>query len=224
MARVSEGSEAIVRIGVLALQGDVREHLAAFRRAGAEALPVRTAEELRSVDALALPGGESTTMSRLVRVFGLEAPLRRRLAGGMPTFSTCAGTILLSREILDGTPDQLALGVLDLRTRRNGYGRQLESFELDLELPVVEAGAFRAVFIRAPVIEGCGPGVEVLASHLGRPVAVRQGAHLSFTFHPEMTGDLRLHRLFLATAAREMAGSKSLPPGETLLPTEDSAA
>ncbi len=209
---------------MLALQGDVREHLAAFRRAGAEALPVRTAEELRSVDALALPGGESTTMSRLVRVFGLEAPLRRRLAGGMPTFSTCAGTILLSREILDGTPDQIALGVLDLRTRRNGYGRQLESFELDLEIPAVDAGDFRAVFIRAPVIEGCGPGVEVLASHLGRPVAVRQGAHLSFTFHPEMTGDLRLHRLFLATAAGELAGSGSLPPAETLLPTEDSAA
>ena len=224
MARVSGGSEAIVRIGVLALQGDVREHLAAFRRAGAEALPVRTAEELRSVDALALPGGESTTMSRLIRVFGLEAPLRRRLAAGMPTFSTCAGTILLSREILDGTPDQLALGVLDLRTRRNGYGRQLESFELDLEIPAVDAGDFRAVFIRAPVIEGCGPGVEVLASHLGRPVAVRQGAHLSFTFHPEMTGDLRLHRLFLATAAGELAGSGSLPPAETLLPTEDSAA
>jgi len=224
MARVSGGSEAIVRIGVLALQGDVREHLAAFRRAGAEALPVRTAEELRSVDALALPGGESTTMSRLIRVFGLEAPLRRRLAAGMPTFSTCAGTILLSREILDGTPDQLALGVLDLRTRRNGYGRQLESFELDLELPIAEAGSFRAVFIRAPVIEGCGPTVEVLATHQGRPVAVRQGAHLSFTFHPEMTGDLRLHRLFLATAAGERVGGRSLPPAETLLPTEDSAA
>ena len=214
---------------MLALQGDVREHLAAFRRAGAEALPVRTAEELRGVDGLALPGGESTTMSRLIRVFGLEAPLRRRLAEGMPTFSTCAGTILLSREILDGIPDQVALGVLDLRTRRNGYGRQLESFELDLELPAAGRGLFRAVFIRAPVIEGCGPGVEVLASHQGHPVAVRQDAHLSFTFHPEMTGDLRLHRLFLR-AVDEAAGDQTaiptarLLPGETLLPTEGSAA
>ena len=209
---------------MLALQGDVREHLAAFRRAGAEALPVRTAEELRSVDALALPGGESTTMSRLVRAFGLEVPLRRRLAQGMPTFSTCAGTILLSREILDGRPDQIALGVLDLRTRRNGYGRQLESFELDLEIPAVEARPFRAVFIRAPVIESCGPGVEVLASHQGRPVAVRQGAHLSFTFHPEMTGDLRLHRLFLSASAGEVAGSRELVPAERLAPSADSAA
>ena len=202
---------------MLALQGDVREHLAAFRRAGAEALPVRTAEEVLGVDALSIPGGESTTMSRLIRAFGLEAALRFRLSDGMPTFSTCAGTILLSREILDGTPDQLALGALDLRTRRNGYGRQLESFECDLEVSAVGAASFRAVFIRAPVIEGCGPGVEVLAVHDGRPVAVRQGPHLSFTFHPEMTGDLRLHRLFIE-AVGEAAGK------DARLPSEDSAA
>ena len=209
---MSGGPEAILRIGVLALQGDVREHLAAFRRAGAEAVPVRTAEEVRGVHALALPGGESTTMSRLIRAFGLEAALRCRLADGMPTFSTCAGTILLSREILDGTEDQLALGTLDLRTRRNGYGRQLESFECDLDIAEAGPDPVHAVFIRAPVIESCGPGVEVLASLEGRPVAVRQGGHLSFTFHPEMTGDLRLHHLFLE-------GVAELP-----LPSEDSAA
>jgi 5'-phosphate synthase pdxT subunit len=196
---------------VLALQGDVREHLAAFDQAGAEALPVRTADEILGVHALALPGGESSTLSRLIRVFGLEAPLRHRLAAGMPTFSTCAGTILLSRAILDGTVDQLALGALDLRTRRNGYGRQVDSFECDLDLPVVGSGSFRAVFIRAPVIEGCGPGVDVLAGHEGRPVAVRQGRHLSFTFHPEMTGDLRLHRLFLDGVGELLESGDPLP-------------
>jgi len=204
---VPGGSEAIVRIGALALQGDVREHLAAFRHLGAEAVPVRTAEELAGVDALSLPGGESTTMSRLIRTFGLESALRRRLADGMPTFSTCAGTILLSREILDGVPDQLALGVLDLRTRRNGYGRQLESFECDLEIGEIGDPSFRAVFIRAPLIESCGPAVEVLATYAGKPVAVRQGPHLSFTFHPEMTGDPRLHRLFTSCLGEAIEGA-----------------
>jgi 5'-phosphate synthase pdxT subunit len=145
----------------------------------------------------------------------------------MPTFSTCAGTILLSREILDGIPDQLALGALDLRTRRNGYGRQLESFECDLEVPALGAAHVRAVFIRAPVIEDCGPGVEVLAVHGGRPVAVRQGRHLSFTFHPEMTGDLRLHRLFISGVGEAAAGRESLlsTAGKgSLLPTEPALA
>ena len=186
---------------MLALQGNVREHLAAFRESGAEVRPVRTAEDLAEVDGLSLPGGESTTMSRLIHAFGLEAPLRQRLAAGMPTFSTCAGTILLSREIRDGVPGQLALGVLDLCTRRNGYGRQIQSFECDLELPCLGGPAFRAVFIRAPVIENCGRGVEVLAIHDKKPVAVRQGGHLSFTFHPEMTDDLRLHRIFTESLA-----------------------
>ncbi len=181
---------------MLALQGDVREHLAAFERAGIEARPVRTADELAAVDALALPGGESTTMSRLIRAFGLEPPLRRRLQGGMPTFSTCAGTILLSRTILDGKDDQIAFGVLDLATRRNAYGRQVDSFERDLEIAGLGDEPFHAVFIRAPLITAHGAHVDVLASHEGSPVAVSQGAHLSFTFHPEMTADLRLHRLF----------------------------
>jgi 5'-phosphate synthase pdxT subunit len=192
---------------VLALQGNVREHLAAFRRCGAEAVPVRSADDLAAVDGLCLPGGESSTMSRLIRAFGLEAPLRQRLTAGMPTFSTCAGTILLGREIRDGVPDQLTLGVLDLCTRRNGYGRQIQSFECDLDLPRIGEPAFRAVFIRAPVIEDCGHDLEVLAIHDHYPVAVRQGCHLSFTFHPEMTDDLRLHRLFTASlaAARDSA-------------------
>jgi 5'-phosphate synthase pdxT subunit len=201
------GCEAIIQVGVLALQGDVREHLAAFRRSGAEVRPVRTAEDLTEVDGLGLPGGESTTMSRLIRAFGLETPLRQRLAAGMPTFSTCAGTILLSREIQDGVPDQLALGVLDVCTRRNGYGRQVQSFECDLDVACLDDPLFRAVFIRAPVIEDCGRAVEVLAVHDQKAVAVRQGPHLSFTFHPEMTGDLRLHRLFVESlaAARDSA-------------------
>jgi pyridoxal 5'-phosphate synthase pdxT subunit len=186
---------------VLALQGDVREHLTALRGCGAEADPVRTPADLERVDALVLPGGESTTMSRLLHVFGLEAPLRERLAAGMPTLSTCAGLILLSREVLDGRPDQLALGVLDVSVRRNGYGRQVESFEADLSVAPLGVAPFRAVFIRAPLIESVGPDVEVIASFDENPVAIAQGAHLGLCFHPEMTDDPRLHQLFLERAA-----------------------
>jgi pyridoxal 5'-phosphate synthase pdxT subunit len=186
---------------VLALQGDVREHLTALRGCGAEADPVRTPAELERVDALVLPGGESTTMSRLLRVFGLEAPLRERLAAGMPTLSTCAGLILLSREVLDGRPDQLVLGVLEVSVRRNGYGRQVESFEADLSVARLGVAPFRAVFIRAPLIESIGPDVEVIASYGDNPVAIAQGPHLGLCFHPEMTEDPRLHQLFLERAA-----------------------
>jgi 5'-phosphate synthase pdxT subunit len=191
---------------VLALQGDVREHLTTLRDCGAEADPVRTQTDLEGVDALVLPGGESTTMSRLLHVFGLEAPLRERLAAGMPTLSTCAGLILLSREVLDGRPDQLALGVLDVSVRRNGYGRQVQSFEADLDVAPLGVAPFRAVFIRAPLIERTGPDVEVIASFDNNPVAIAQGPHLGLCFHPEMTEDPRLHRLFLerATAALEV--------------------
>jgi pyridoxal 5'-phosphate synthase pdxT subunit len=191
---------------VLALQGDVREHLTALRGCGAEADPVRTPADLELADALVLPGGESTTMSRLLHVFGLETPLRERLAAGMPTLSTCAGLILLSREVLDGRPDQLALGVLDVSVRRNGYGRQVESFEADLDVAPLGVAPFRAVFIRAPLIESVGPDVEVIASFDNNPVAIAQGPHLGLCFHPEMTEDPRLHQLFLerATAALEV--------------------
>jgi 5'-phosphate synthase pdxT subunit len=162
---------------------------------------VRTHAELDGVDALVLPGGESTTMSRLLQVFGLVEPLRERLVGGMPTLSTCAGLILLSSEVLDGRPDQLALGALDISVRRNGYGRQVDSFEADL--PVAELGVapFRAVFIRAPRIESTGDDVEVIASLGDNAVAVAQGPHLGLCFHPEMTEDPRLHQLFLERAA-----------------------
>lgn len=162
---------------------------------------MRTAAELESVDALVLPGGESTTMSRLLQVFGLEMPLRDRLAAGMPTLSTCAGLILMSREVLDGRPDQIALGVLDVSVRRNGYGRQVESFEADIPVTTLGVAPFRAVFIRAPLIERAGPGAEVIATFSENPVAVAQGPHLGLCFHPEMTDDTRLHRVFLERAA-----------------------
>jgi 5'-phosphate synthase pdxT subunit len=170
---------------------------------------VRLAEELAAVDALVLPGGESTTVSRLLRVFGLEAPLRSRLDGGMPCMATCAGLILLSREVLDGRPDQLTLGALDIVTRRNAYGRQVDSFEADLAVEPLGVAPFRGVFIRAPGIESVGPDAHVIASFDGNPVAVAQGAHLGLGFHPEMTDDGRLHQLFVeqVTAALETSAA-----------------
>jgi len=184
---------------VLALQGDVREHRQAFERCGVPTREVRLPADFEGVDALAMPGGESTTMSRLLRVFGLEAPLRARLDDGMACFATCAGMILLSRRILDGRPDQLALGALDLDVRRNGWGRQVDSFETDLRIGDLDDAQrpFHAVFIRAPRVERAGEGVDVLASIDGNPVVVAQGPHLALAFHPEMTHDDRLHRLFL---------------------------
>lgn len=170
---------------------------------------MRTAAELERVDALVLPGGESTTMSRLLQVFGLEMPLRERLAAGMPTLSTCAGLILMSREVLDGRPDQIALGILDISVRRNGYGRQVESFEADVPVSLLGVAPFRAVFIRAPLIERARPDAEVIATFGDNPVAVAQGPHLGLCFHPEMTDDSRLHRAFLerATAALEVSAA-----------------
>lgn len=184
-------------VGVLALQGDVREHRQAFERCGVSTREVRLPADLEQIDALAMPGGESTTMSRLLRVFGLDAPLRRRLDEGLPTFATCAGLILLSTRILDGRDDQVALGVLDVDVRRNGYGRQVDSFERDLHIDAIGGEPFTAVFIRAPLIERTGRSVEILASIDGHPVAIAQGPHVALGFHPEMTHDDRLHRLFL---------------------------
>ena len=160
-------------------------------------MAVRLADELAAVDALAIPGGESTTMSKLLRAFDLEQPLRNRLDAGLPTLTTCAGLILLSRAIRDGTDDQLATGTLDVTVLRNGYGSQVDSFEADLSVSGLGGNPFRGVFIRAPRITEVGTGVEVLASFDGEPVAVRQGTHIGLTFHPEMTGDDRIHRLFL---------------------------
>ncbi|MCU1628986.1 MAG: Glutamine amidotransferase subunit pdxT [Pseudonocardia sp.] len=196
-------------VGVLALQGDVREHLAALRASGMRAVPVRRASEIESVDGLVIPGGESTTMSRLLGVFDLLEPLRARIAGGMPAYGSCAGMILLASEVLDGRPDQKQLGGLDVVVRRNAFGRQVDSFESDLDVVGVEGGPVRAVFIRAPWVEKAGADVEVLASvpsvgsegqdpgaAAGRAVAVRQGNVLATAFHPELTGDGRVHALF----------------------------
>ena len=192
------------RVGILALQGDVREHAAAFARVGATVSLVRLPEDFEAIDALALPGGESTTMSNLLTAFGLLEPLRSHIARGLPTFSTCAGAILLSAEILDGRPDQVALAALDIKVRRNGYGRQVDSFEADLHIADLDTDApFRGVFIRAPTIEAVGADVHVLASYGQNPVAIAQGPHVALTFHPEMTLDDRLHRLFVSRQRHE---------------------
>jgi pyridoxal 5'-phosphate synthase pdxT subunit len=192
-------------VGVLALQGDVREHLAALAACGVAATPVRRPGEIDDVDAIVIPGGESTTMSKLAVDFGLFDPLQKRLADGMPAYGSCAGMILLASEVLDGRPDQRSLGALDISVRRNAFGRQVDSFESEVEIE--GAGGFHAVFIRAPWVERVGHGVEVLGRvsaepHLGRIVAVRQRNVLATAFHPELTGDLRVHRLFVDMARR----------------------
>lgn len=189
----------MTRVGVLALQGDVREHLAALRAVGAEAIPVRRRAELEAVDGLVIPGGESTAMSHLLRVFELAEPLRQRLADGLPAYGSCAGMILLATEIVDaGAPGRQAvpLGAVDMTVRRNAFGRQVDSFEGDLDFVGLD-DPVHAVFIRAPWVERVGPEVQVLATAAGHPVAVRQGAVLATAFHPEVTGDRRIHRLFV---------------------------
>ncbi len=186
-------------VGVLALQGDTREHLAALDEVGARACTVRRPAELEAVEALVIPGGESTTMSLLLREFGLLQPLRRRLADGMPAYGSCAGMILLASEILDaGAPGRQAeaLGGIDMTVRRNAFGRQVDSFEGDLDFLGID-GPAHAVFIRAPWVERVGPAVEVLARAGEHIVAVRQGQVLATAFHPEITGDRRVHRLFV---------------------------
>lgn len=188
-----------VRVGVLALQGDVREHLAALRDSGASASSVRRRSELEAVDGLVIPGGESTTMSHLLREGDLLEPLRARLASGLPAYGACAGMILLAREILDAGVvgrEALPLGGLDITVRRNAFGRQVDSFEGDVSFTGLDEPV-RGVFIRAPWVERVGAGVEVLARAAGHPVAVRQGAVLATAFHPEVTGDRRIHRLFV---------------------------
>ena len=189
-------------IGVLALQGDVREHLVALDRAGATGRPVRRAEELEGLAGIVLPGGESTTMDKLMRAFGLRDPLRAALRAGLPAYGSCAGMILLADRVLDGKPDQETLGGIDMTVRRNAFGRQVASFEGDVELAGVDGGRMHGVFIRAPWVEEVGDGVTVLARvdegpAAGRIVAVRQGSLLATSFHPEVTGDGRVHELFV---------------------------
>ncbi|WP_280468248.1 pyridoxal 5'-phosphate synthase glutaminase subunit PdxT [Nocardia cyriacigeorgica] len=189
-------------IGVLALQGDVREHVSALERCGARPVLVRRVEELAAVDGLVLPGGESTAISKLLQVFELLEPLRARLRDGLPAFGSCAGMILLADEVLDTRPDAEHLSGIDMTVRRNAFGRQVDSFETDLAFAGLDDGPVRAVFIRAPWVERVGDGVEVLARvpsgpAEGRIVAVRQRNVLATSFHPEVTGDLRVHRLFV---------------------------
>jgi 5'-phosphate synthase pdxT subunit len=189
-------------IGVLALQGDVREHLVALAGLGVTARPIRRASELADLDGIVVPGGESTTICRLLDVFELREPLAERLAAGLPAFGSCAGMIVLATEILDGRADQRPLGAIDIVVRRNAFGRQVDSFETDLEIDEVAGGPLRAVFIRAPWVERTGPDVTVLARVGEHPVAVRQGNVLATSFHPEVSGDDRLHALFLGLVAQ----------------------
>ncbi|WP_235456504.1 pyridoxal 5'-phosphate synthase glutaminase subunit PdxT [Williamsia sp. Leaf354] len=188
-------------IGVLALQGDVREHVAALEAAGAIAVTVRRPAELDAIDGIVIPGGESTTMSRLLDLLDLLVPLRTRLAAGMPAYGSCAGMILLASDVLDTRPDAHHLDALDITVRRNAFGRQVQSFETDIDITDVPGGPMRAVFIRAPWVEATGAGVTVLGRvpdgpAAGRVVAVRQGSVVATSFHPEVTGDLRIHRYF----------------------------
>jgi len=185
-------------IGVLALQGDVAEHRRAVTGTGATAVAVRRPAELDTVDGLIIPGGESTTMWKLADVFELMEPLRKRIAGGLPVFGSCAGMIMLATNLLDRIEGQETLGGLDVTVRRNAFGRQVDSFESDIDLKGVDGPPFRAVFIRAPWVEEAGPGVEVLGTEprTGRIVAVRQGPVLATSFHPELTRDGRIHQLF----------------------------
>jgi 5'-phosphate synthase pdxT subunit len=189
------------RIGVLALQGDVEKHAQAAQRAGGEPVEVRSAETLAAVDALILPGGESTTQGKLLERYDLMEPLRRRVVTGMPVLGTCTGLILLAREILGS--DQPRIGVLDVAVERNAYGRQVDSFETDVAVPALGEPPLRAVFIRAPVIERVGPEVEVLASVDDKPVLVRQDRILGCAFHPELTEDSRVHAWLVDLARGE---------------------
>ena len=185
------------RLGVLALQGGFAAHAAILNRLGAYVDEVRTPQQLAGVDALVMPGGESTTMSMLLDRSGLLEPLKQRLDAGMGVLGTCAGMILLAREVVDGRTDQHALGLVDITVRRNAYGTQIESFEADIDVDGLES-PFHAVFIRAPAVERTGAGVEVLARHEGRPVLCRSGPATVAAFHPELSGDDRLHARFLS--------------------------
>lgn len=191
------------RIGVLALQGAFAAHAGVLSLLGREAVAVRTVADLDGVGALILPGGESSTISMLLGTSGLRDAIADRVHSGLPIFGTCAGMILLATEVLDGRPDQRSLGVIDISVRRNAYGRQVDSFETDVEFP---GGTFRAVFIRAPRVESFGPDVEVLAEHAGHPVLLRQDNVMVAAFHPELTGDTSVHRFFLDSVCA-VAGS-----------------
>jgi 5'-phosphate synthase pdxT subunit len=186
------------RIGVLALQGDFREHAIVLRGLGADVVHVRRPEELAAVDGLILPGGESSVQDKLSRTFGLAEPLKQAIRSGLPVYGTCAGLIMLADRIVEGIAGQQSLGGLDVTVRRNAFGSQLDSFETDLDVPALGEEPVHAVFIRAPVVEAVGPGATALAALAdGRVVAVEQGNLLGTSFHPEVTGDIRFHAYFL---------------------------
>jgi 5'-phosphate synthase pdxT subunit len=192
---MSGGSEAPL-VGVLGMQGAYREHMRALEAAGARTRLVRTRDDLLELDGLVIPGGESTTMQILLERMGLLEALREAVLGGLPSLGTCAGMILLASRLIDGRAGQRGFGAIDIAVRRNGYGRQVDSFEAELEVAGLDGGPFPGVFIRSPVVEDAG-SAEVLARHGGHPVAVRQGKVMALSFHPELSSDLRLHREFL---------------------------
>jgi 5'-phosphate synthase pdxT subunit len=194
------------QVGVLALQGDFREHLMVLRELGADAIPVRRESELDAIDGLVIPGGESSVMDKLSRIFGLAEPLKSRIASGMPVYGTCAGLIMLADTVLDAINGQQSLGGFDIAVRRNAFGNQLDSFETDLVIPELGGSPVHAVFIRAPVVESVGPRAHALATLAdGRVVAVEQGNLLGTSFHPEMTDDYRFHARFLNTVRANVA-------------------
>ena len=186
-----------MKVGVLALQGASRRHLDVVSALGCTGVAVKRPEHLLDVDRMIIPGGESTTISKLLDLSGIRPPLAERLAAGMPVLGTCAGMILLASEVTDGRPDQRSFGAIDIGVRRNGYGRQVESFEVDLDISVVAGGPFHAVFIRAPRVERCGPDVEVLATFDDDVMACRQANVVATSFHPELTDDLRFHHWWI---------------------------
>jgi 5'-phosphate synthase pdxT subunit len=194
-------------VGVLALQGDVAEHLRALAAVGAEGVPVRTPEQLEEISGLVIPGGESTTMWKLSVIFELLEPIRKRVGAGLPAFGSCAGMIMLADSLVDGVTGQETFGGIDMTVRRNAFGRQADSFESDIELRGITGPPLRAVFIRAPWVERSGPEVEILGTDggTGRIVAVRQGPLLATAFHPELTPDLRLHQLFVDDIVRKQS-------------------
>lgn len=187
------------RVGILALQGDHQLHADALARLGVQPVEVRTPSDLADVESLVIPGGESTTISRLLSLSAMFDPIEERLADGLPVLGTCAGMILLATEVIDGRPDQRTFGAIDISVRRNAFGRQVESFETGVAIDGLDGDPFPGVFIRAPVVERVGGGVEVLAALERGPVLCRQGRVMVAAFHPELSDDLRLHDLFLAT-------------------------
>lgn len=191
-----------MKVGVLALQGDVREHIQSLLECGVQAFPVRRSSEIESIDALILPGGESTTIAQLAEVFDVYELIKGRIAQGMPVYGSCAGMILLAKEILDAKVGQKSFGGLDITVRRNAFGRQVDSFESDIPFADGSTDLIRAVFIRAPWVEKVGESVQILASIDSHPVAVRTRTALATSFHPELTGDNRIHRYFIEQVAR----------------------